>query len=91
MQIRSADEPMTTFYKVCGFSLCVVGIRMSLNSGDLGRGTLTGFVVHDVWAAVEGELKGWRVVEDGWKISSAASWHGSRRGSSKDLIGAVSL
>ena len=52
---------------------------------------LTGFLVHDVWAAVEGELKGWRLDEDSQRISSAASWHGSRRGSTKDLIGAVSL
>jgi Transcription factor S-II (TFIIS) len=44
VQIRSADEPMTGFYKV------------SLNwSGRMRKGT-NGLTVYDLWASVEREL-----------------------------------
>lgn len=49
VQIRSADEPMTTFYKVVltSFSLLTCDWRLISDT------------VHDVWASVERKLRVW--------------------------------
>jgi DNA-directed RNA polymerase III subunit RPC11 len=51
VQIRSADEPMTTFYKVSFSAACHV---LLAGMGGLIRG-----IVYDVWEPVERELRDW--------------------------------
>jgi hypothetical protein len=59
VQIRSADEPMTGFYKV------------SLEQG-LRSGTVLIGIVYDLWKSVERELKPWEIGLDGF--GSGSGW-----------------
>ena len=67
LQIRSADEPMTTFYKV-GFLFACFGSAVG-GVADEER------AVYDVRASVEGELMG-----PGWMAGRETAWEGGTVG-----------